>query len=146
MIVRNYMTTSVSTLRSDSHLLDAALLIRRTGKRHVPVLDAQGMVVGIVTDRDVSRVAPSMLGHMTPEEYNEVFEVTPISRAMTPEPITIGAEASMRDAVSILYSKKIGALPVVEGRKLVGILTISDALGLLNEMLAEDESAAGAAG
>ncbi len=145
MIVRNYMTTTVSTLKDDARLLDAALLIRRTGKRHVPVLDEQGAVVGIVTDRDVSRVAPSMLAHITPEEYNEVFEITPIARAMSPHPIVISPEASMREAVSILYTKKIGALPVVEAGKLVGILTVSDALGLLNELLAESGASAGAA-
>ncbi len=144
MIVRNYMTSTVSTLRDDARLLDAALLIRRTGKRHVPVLDQQDRVVGIVTDRDVSRVAPSMLAHITPEQYNEVFEITPIARAMTPDPIVISPEAEMREAVSILYSKKIGALPVVEGGKLVGILSVSDALGLLNELLAQEGESAGA--
>jgi acetoin utilization protein AcuB len=144
MIVRNYMSSTVSSLKEDARLLDAALLIRRTGKRHVPVVNEAGGVVGIVTDRDVSRVAPSMLAHITPEQYNEVFEITPISRAMTDNPITIAPEASMREAVSILYTKKIGALPVVEHGKLVGILTVSDALGLLNELLAEEGEPAGA--
>jgi len=148
MIVRNYMTTNVSTLQDDARLLDAALLIRRTGKRHVPVLDQSGAVVGIITDRDVSRVAPSMLAHITPEEYNEVFEITPITRAMTPNPIVISPEASMREVVSILYTKKIGALPVVDAGKLVGIMTVSDALGLLNELLAQEgeEGTAASAG
>lgn len=146
MIVRNYMTTTVSTLRDDARLLDAALLIRRTGKRHVPVLNQHGSVVGIVTDRDVSRVAPSMLAHITPEQYNEVFEITPIARAMTTNPIVISPDASMREAVGILYTKRIGALPVVEGGKLVGILTVSDALGLLNELLAQEGGSAEAAG
>jgi len=146
MIVRNYMTSTVSTLTDDARLLDAALLIRRTGKRDVPVLDLSGGVVGIVTDRDVSRVAPSMLAHITPEQYNEVFEATPISRAMTPDPIVISPEASMREAVGVLYTKKIGALPVVEEGKLVGILSVSDALGLLNELLAQEIESAGALG
>lgn len=144
MIVRNYMTSNVSTLNDDARLLDAALLIRRTGKRHVPVLDQAARVVGIVTDRDVSRVAPSMLAHITPEQYNAVFEITPISRAMTPNPIVISPDASMREAVAILYAKKIGALPVVEEGKLVGILSVSDALGLLNELLAQEGESAGA--
>ncbi len=145
MLVRNYMSTTVSSLRDDVHLLEAALLIRRTGKRHVPVVDSEGKVVGIITDRDVARMAPSMLGHITPEEYNAIFEMTPISRAMTPNPITVGPDSNMREVVSLLYSKKIGALPVVEDGKLVGIVTRSDVLGLLNEILAETESSSGAA-
>ena len=145
MLVRDYMTTQVSSLRDDLHLLEAALLIRRSGKRHVPVIDADGTVVGIVTDRDVAQMAPSLLGHITPEEYNAVFEMTPITRAMTANPITVTPQTTMREVVSLLYTKKIGALPVVESGKLVGIVTRSDALALLNELLAEAESSSGAA-
>jgi CBS domain-containing protein len=146
MRVRDYMTTSVTTLNQDDRLLDAALLIRRTGKRHVPVLGPDGAVVGIVTDRDVNRLAPSMLSHMTAEEYNSVFEATPITLAMSKDPITVSPETPMREAVSLLYTKKIGALPVVEGGRLVGILTVSDMLRLLNEVLATRPRGAGSAG
>lgn len=146
MLVRDYMTNTVSSLRDDVHLLDAALLIRRTGKRHVPVTDREGRVVGIVTDRDVARMAPSLLGSITPEEYNAIFEMTPIARAMSANPITVGPDSNMREAVALLCTKKIGAVPVVENDKLVGIVTRSDALRLLNELLADaDKSSGGAA-
>ena len=145
MFVRNYMTTKVSSLRDDVHLLEAALLIRRSGKRHVPVIDAEGTVVGIITDRDVARMAPSLLTRITPEEYNAVFEMTPIKRAMTANPVTVTPQTNMREVVSLLCSKRIGALPVVESGKLVGILTRSDALALLNELLAEADSPSGPA-
>ena len=89
MRVRDYMTTSITTLPDDARLLDAALLIRRTGKRHVPILAPEGKVVGIISDRDVSRLAPSMLAQMTPEDYNRVFEATPITVAMTKNPMIV---------------------------------------------------------
>lgn len=145
MYVRDYMTSSVTTLTDDSRLIDAALLIRRTGKRHVPIVDAAGRVVGIISDRDVARMAPSILGQMTPEEYNSIFEATPITVAMTKNPLTIGPDEPIANAVSQLYSKKIGALLVVQDGKLAGILTVNDMLGLLNELLAEKGNAAGAA-
>lgn len=135
MRVRDYMTTSVTTLPDDARLLDAALLIRRTGKRHVPILTAEGKVVGIISDRDVSRLAPSMLAQMTPEDYNRVFEATPITKAMTRNPMIVSPDAPVAEAVSLLYTKKIGALLAVEDGKLVGILTVNDMLGLLNELL-----------
>ncbi len=135
MLVRDYMTAKVTTLRDDARLLDAALLIRRTGKRHVPILDVQDHVVGIISDRDVSRLAPSMLARMTPEDYNSIFEATPITVAMTKDPVIVAPDTPVREAVSILYAKKIGALLVVENGKLAGILTTSDMLGLLNELL-----------
>lgn len=135
MRVRDYMTTSVTTLPDDARLLDAALLIRRTGKRHVPILAADGKVVGIISDRDVSRLAPSMLAQMTPEDYNRVFEATPITKAMTKNPMMVSPDAPVAEAVSLLYTKKIGALLAVENGNLVGILTVNDMLGLLNELL-----------
>ncbi|MGH9493024.1 MAG: CBS domain-containing protein [Terriglobales bacterium] len=135
MRVRDYMTTSITTLPDDARLLDAALLIRRTGKRHVPILAAEGKVVGIISDRDVSRLAPSMLAQMTPEDYNRVFEATPITVAMTKNPMMVSPDAPIAEAVALLYAKKIGALLAVEDGKLVGILTVNDMLGLLNELL-----------
>ena len=145
MYVRDYMTSSVTTLTDDSRLIDAALLIRRTGKRHVPIVDGEGKVVGIISDRDVARMAPSILGQMSPEEYNSIFEATPITVAMTKNPLTIGPDEPIQNAVAMLYSKKIGELIVVKGGKLEGILTVNDMLGLLNELLADKGNAAGAA-
>jgi CBS domain-containing protein len=145
MRVKDYMTSNVTTLTDDARLIDAALLIRRTGKRHVPILTSEGEVAGIISDRDVARMAPSILGQMTPEEYNQIFEATPITVAMTKNPLTIGPDEPIATAVNQLYSKKIGALLVVQNGKLAGILTVNDMLGLLNELLAEKGNAASAA-
>ena len=141
MIVSDYMTIDVTTLNDDARLLDAALLIRRTGKRHLPILSAQdGKVVGIISDRDVSRLSPSVLSEQTQEDYNKIFENTPITIAMTKTPITISPWAPVSEAVQLLYSKKIGGLLVVENGELKGILTVSDMLGLLNELLADGKT------
>ena len=143
--VRDYMTTNVTTLNDQSRLLDAALLIRRTGKRHVPIVDDAGKPVGIISDRDVSRMAPSMLSRMTPDEYNQIFEATPITVAMTKNPITVAPALPIRDAVTMLYEKKIGAIIVVENDQVVGILTVTDMLGLLNSLLSEGKSSSAGA-
>jgi acetoin utilization protein AcuB len=136
MLVRDYMTTNVTTLTDDLRLLDAALMIRRTGKRHVPILSATtGKVIGIISDRDISRLAPSVLSTPNQDDYNRVFEETPITAAMTKAPITISPDANIIEAVQILYSKKVGGLLAVENGELKGILTVSDMLGLLNELL-----------
>ena len=136
MLVRDYMTQSVTTLRDDACLLDAALLIRRTGKRHVPIVSAEtGKVVGIVSDRDVARLAPSMLSQVTEDEYNTMFESTPISRAMTKNPISVRSDADITEAVQTLYAKKISGLLVVDNGELKGIITVTDMLNLLSELL-----------
>jgi acetoin utilization protein AcuB len=138
MFVRDYMTRNVTTLPDDAKLLDAALMIRRTGKRHVPIVSKDGgKLVGIISDRDILRLTPSVLSSdMTEDEYNRVFEDTPITKAMTRNPLTVTPDTPIVDAVQMLYSKKIGAVVAVENEDIVGILTISDMLGLLTELLA----------
>ncbi|MBI2682923.1 MAG: CBS domain-containing protein [Acidobacteriales bacterium] len=137
MLVRDLMTQSVTSVPDTAMLLDAALVIRRTGKRHVPVVSAQtGKVVGIITERDVSRLSPSILSGPTEDDYNKLFETTPVASVMTKNPITIAADAPVSEAVQVLYEKRIGGLLVVDNGDLSGIITVTDMLNLLNEMLA----------
>ena len=134
--VRDYMTRTVTTLTVDACLLDAALLIRRTGKRHVPVVSADGKAIGIISDRDVSRLAPSVLSPLGPDEYNKVFEGTPIALAMTKELVTIHPDAPVQQAVQLMTDKKISSVLVAEADgKLVGIVTTTDLLSLLERLL-----------
>lgn len=137
MLVRDYMTRNVTTLSDDAKLLDAALMIRRTGKRHVPVVSkGTGKVVGIVSDRDILRLTPSVLSEITTEEeYNKIFEETPITKAMTVDPLSISPDAPVSEAVHMLNSRKIGAVLAIKDDELTGIFTVTDALGLLNELL-----------
>ena len=67
MQVGDYMVRDVATLGDQSHLLDAVLLVRRLGIRHLPIVDAANRPVGILTDRDIARVTPSMLAPMPVE-------------------------------------------------------------------------------
>jgi len=140
--VRDYMTSTVTSLTVNARLLDAALLIRRTGKRHVPVVSADGKVLGIISDRDVSRLAPSVLSPMGAEEYNKIFEGTSVTLAMTRDPVTIHPDAPVQQAVHIMTSRKFSSVLVTEpDGKLVGIITITDLLGLLDQLLARSEKA-----
>lgn len=138
--VREYMTSTVTTLTVDARLLDAALLIRRTGKRHVPIVSSDGKAIGIISDRDVSRLAPSVRSPLGPDEYNRVLEETPITLAMSKDPITIHPDAPVQQAVNIMTSKKISSVLVTQSDgKLIGIITVTDLLGLLDQLLSPDQ-------
>lgn len=146
-LVRDYMTAAVTSLTVDARLLDAALLIRRTGKRHVPVIDSEGKAIGIISDRDVHRLAPSVLSPMAPEEYNRIFESTPITLAMTKDPICLAPDAPVRQAVDIMTSRKISSVLVTApDNKLVGIITVTDILKLADSLLKASESTGRAGG
>lgn len=130
------MTSTVTTVGVDACLLDAALLIRRTGKRHVPVVSGEGKVLGIISDRDVARLAPSVLSPIASEEYNKVFEGTSVTQAMTRDPVTIHPDAPVQQAVQIMVDKKFSSLLVTEpDGKLIGIITVTDLMVLLDQLL-----------
>ena len=133
-LVRDLMTSPVTTLPPQARLLDAALLLRRSGFRHVVIAEGD-QLVGIVSDRDVQRFAPSLLMKITPEEYNAIFENTQVERVMTRNPFAVSSSSPLSEAVQLLHDHKLGCLPVVDDGRLVGILTVTDALGLLSQLL-----------
>lgn len=144
-LVRDFMTSPAKSISRDARLLDAALFLRSTGFRHLPIVEGERLV-GIITDRDVSRCAPSLLGKITAEEYNAIFENTPLERVMTRDPLTVTPTTPLREAANILHEKKLGCLPVVEDDRLVGILTVTDMLGALLGFLARPASQASPSG
>ncbi len=137
-LVRNFMTAPAKSIARDARLLDAALALRSTGFRHLPIVEGERLV-GIITDRDINRFAPSLLIKISPEEYNAIFENTPLERVMTRDPLTVTPDTPLREAAAILQEKKLGCLPVVENERLVGIVTVTDMLGVLLRFLTAAE-------
>lgn len=133
-LVREFMTSPVTSLSPSSSLLDAALLLRSSAIRHIPIVD-EGRLVGIITDRDVQRHTPSLLAPVPVDDYNALFENTPISRLMTREPVHVSADMPLHEAADLLRSRKLGCLPVVDNQKLVGIITKADMLTALLHLL-----------
>ena len=138
--VRDYMTPDPQTLDVGSTLLDAALLLRRAELRHIPILE-DGRLVGVLTDRDVGRVAPSVLSRVSPQEYNRFFEETLLGKVMTRNPLSIAPDAPLAEAVNLLFRNKLGCLPVLDGDSLVGIITVSDMLRALHDLIGGPEPA-----
>ena len=137
--VRDYMTPNPQTLEHQSTLLEAVLMMRRAELRHIPIL-AGGRLVGIVTDRDVARFTPSMLMGITPQDYNRVFEETLVEKVMTRNPISTTPEVQLSEAVNLFYHQKLGCLPVLEGERLVGIVTRVDMLRALHDLIGDPAS------
>ncbi len=131
--VRDYMSSTVSTLSPDDRLLDADLLVRRAAVRHMPVVQ-DGQLVGLLTERDIRRYAPSIL-HSTQDEYNDIFEQTKVEKVMTRQVKTISPDAPLAEAASMLYQERLGCMPVVENGALVGIITRTDILRFANDAL-----------
>jgi acetoin utilization protein AcuB len=126
--VRDFMTRNPVTLGEKARLREAVELVMVRRIRHIPVLDGEGRLAGIVTDRDVKRSLPSPLSAIASEEYESILDETEVARVMTREPLTIEADAKVGEAVELLLNAKVGGLPVIESGRLVGIFTERDAL------------------
>jgi CBS domain-containing protein len=139
MLVKEIMTTEVTTVQETEMLLDAAIIFARSSLRHLPVLK-DNLLVGVVTERDVKRFAPGVMSGVSSGKYNEIMESTPLSRVMTRDPMTLKPDQDVSDAAETLSTKRFGCLPVVDHGKLVGIITTSDLLRLMAQIL-KDKSA-----
>ena len=134
-LVQEIMTTGITTVESGAKLLDAALLMRSSGFRHLPVVK-DGCPVGVVSHRDVQRASPSRLSNLSPDEYNRLFVTTPIEMVMAKEPGIVTPETPIHEVVQLMYEQKFGSVLVVDGeKKLVGIVTTTDLLGVLHDLL-----------
>ena len=130
------MTCPVVTVNEDQSLRDAIALMQRHRIRHLPVVSSGGMV-GILTDRDVKRATPSLLTGVSQEEYDQVLNETHVGQVMTRNPFTVTPSTNLRDAVKILLDRRFNGVPVVEKGRLLGMLTATDLLRTLHEMLEE---------
>ena len=118
------------TISPDASFFEARNLIHEKGIRHLPVVDKNGKLVGIVTDRDIREAAPSDATLLSVQELNYLLGKLKVSSFMTPKEklITIAPDTIIEEAVQLMHDHKIGCLPVTEGEKLYGIFTETDAL------------------
>jgi len=140
--VADYMTPNPLTVEPEEPLMRAVEIIRLRGVRRLPVT-VGGILVGLVTDGDLKRAEPSMLTD-SEEDFNRVMEQTPISRIMIQNPFTTTADTLLVDAAEVLLNTKYGALPVVAGSHVVGIITVNDFMRALVEILREAQGPRGA--
>ncbi len=134
MKVADRMIRQVVTLTENDTLRDALIAVQKHHIRHIPVVQGERLV-GLITDRDLKRATPSPFSGADSETYERVAESTRLGQIMTRQPFTVTPSTPLRDAVKILHDRKFGALPVVEGERLVGIITATDMLKDLYDLL-----------
>jgi len=121
------------TISPEASFFEARNLIHEKGIRHLPVIDKNNHLVGIVTDSDIREAAPSDATLLSVQELNYLLGKLKVSAFMTPKQklITITPDTLVEEAAKLMHDNKIGCLPVLEKAKLYGIFTETDALGHL---------------
>lgn len=128
--VKEWMTPDPITICPETTLPEANRLMKECGIRRLPVVE-KGRLVGIITLGDVREASPSNATSLSIYELNYLISRLTVGKMMTQDPITITPDTSIEAAARLMLEHKIGGLPVVDGARVVGIITESDIFRLL---------------
>ncbi len=131
--VGEIMTTEVTTLECNDSLQVAKDIMTLGRVRHFPVIE-DDKVVGVVSQRDLYKASLGSVMKYGEKAQRAFLEGIAIKEVMSEPVITMAPHASVQEAARIMMEKKIGCLPVLEGPKLVGIVTETDMLKLVAQM------------
>jgi len=114
MKIKNWMKKNPVTIARTALLQDAADLMKEHAIRHLPVVE-DGRMVGFITQTDLRQYF-----------FPSIVEEIPVHDVMVSDPITVNADDSIENAARLIHDYKIGGLPVMDQKNLVGVITASD--------------------
>ena len=134
MNVSDMMTAKPATIHQDKPLRMALEILEAHYFHHLPVMNSEGQLVGILTKHDIRAALKSPF--ILRETWQNEASVTglPVRAVMTPAPIVVEPEADADEAVRLMLVNHISCLPVVRSETLVGIITTSDILSAFRKL------------
>jgi CBS domain-containing membrane protein len=138
LLVEDRMTRDVRFMRRNDRLSVAQELMKVGGFRHVLVLDDdEDRLAGVISHRDMFFSALSWASGQGERSHEMSLEQVPAKEVMRSDPTTVSPTTPLRDAAQMLLEQKIGCLPVLDGERVVGILSEGDFLALVTTSLLE---------
>ena len=141
MLVGRRMRTSLITVTKDATLAQAQELLHSHRIRHLPVVEGDRLL-GILTDRDIRQASPSSAAGISPDRTTAFLAQIPVTEAMVRNVRTVSSYTTVEEAARLMIEHKIGCLPVTEADRLVGIITETDILGVLVDVMGIREPSA----
>lgn len=143
MELRRWMSHPVHAVKPFDSIQHARELMERHRVNQLPVM-VDGSLVGIITDRDLREAFPSvfesaLFARRKPRVTTTDPQTVTVEMVMTRNVATVGPGESMADAASLMRRQRIGALPVVDGEQVVGLLTRSDVLDAFVDLVAIED-------
>lgn len=135
MFVRDLMIANVTTISPRLSVNEALELMTQKKIRHLPVVNADGQLVGIISKQALASATPASSTTLSAWEIKYVVNKLKVQDVMKAEVFTIGPNAPLEEAAAILSDNKISGLPVVEAGKLVGIITDTDIFRLFTSLM-----------
>lgn len=141
LTVRDIMTTDVVTILDRDSMETAEQTMHAARVHHLPVLSRLGRLVGVLSHCDVLRATMSCIAEPTADEETAIKQSIPVAMLMQPAEVTLAPSTSVRRAARLLSRYDYGCLPVVEDGNLIGLVTKSCFVDLVDRLL--DDSATG---
>jgi acetoin utilization protein AcuB len=140
MLVGDWMSTDVATVTEDVSMIKAGRIMREKKIRRLPVVDKDGRLIGIVSERDLKAASPSSATTLDMYEMTYLLSELKIKGIMTKSPTSIRISDTVERAALIMRDRKFGSLPVVdEIGKVVGIITDTDIFRLFVSITGIDQ-------
>lgn len=126
MLVKDRMTPDPVTITTDTSLKEALDLVRSKPFRHLPVLDENDKLVGIVTEKSLVYASPTPTTTLSVFEVDYILARTKVGQIIQGPVITVEPDLPVEEAARVMIDQRIGCLPVVEDDELVGIISDTD--------------------
>ena len=139
MLVKERMSHPVVTIHPELPIMEALNLMKKEHIRRFPVVDKRGRLVGIVSEQDLLQAAPSSATSLSVWEVNYLIGKIIVKRVMTKDVITITEDTPLEEAARIMVDNKIGGIPVIRKRQVVGLITETDLFKIFLELLGARE-------
>ncbi len=124
--VKDLMSSTLEVVSPGAHLHDVLLKMNQAGYRHLPVV-SDDKLVGIITDRDVRLAVNSpVVDRDTDVNRESVLDKILVKDCMTPDPQSVSPNTAAHEVADLLCLNKFGAMPVVDNKKLVGMISYVD--------------------
>lgn len=134
MLVKERMTRNPVFIRPDTPVTEAQALMKREKIHHLPVLDKEEKLVGIVTEKDLLYASPSVATTLSVYEMTSLLAKLKVDKVMSRDVVTVTEDVPLEEAARIMADRRIGGLPIVRGRTLVGMITESDLFRIFIEL------------
>ena len=133
VVVREIMMSAPVTLKPDDTLEFAGNVISLGRIRHLPVVE-NGQLVGLLSERDLLGTAASRLFGLKPKSKSALLRSVLVKDVMKKRVVTVSAATPIKEAAHLMADKKIGCVPVVDDRRLIGLVTTTNILRYVEEL------------
>ena len=141
MFIKLWMQQDVITVDQETSIGEAKEIMQQHNFRHLPVTEGEKLI-GIITQTDIDRALPAAIDSSVTHESRMIAAHAKVSSFMVADPVTVQPLDPLEKAALLMQRFKMGAVPVVKDEQLVGIITESDVLKALSEILNGDKTGA----